>query len=124
MSEPEYKEHFSEFITFMAERLDIGYKDYGDINFSNNILDLLQSLREELCDVANHAYIIDTQIKKLMSVIRTQLGGEDEVGSVLDRPTETRSERIERQIEQVRRTHRGSKAETPLDGLQRHPKRD
>ena len=88
---PEWGKHFPDFVKFMTSRLDIGYHSYGDINFSNNILDLLQGMREELCDVANHAYITDVRIKQLMSAIRTTLGDGNEVGAVLDTDPEGRS---------------------------------
>jgi hypothetical protein len=91
--EREWIKNFPEFIKAMTERMKLGHKDYGDVNFSNDILSLLDEMCDEMLDTAVYAYITRCRILTIKSTIRTVLGGAHELGDVLGEHIERRSSR-------------------------------
>lgn len=122
---PEWVEHFPNFIKILTERLKQGHIDYGNKSFSKDPLALIEEVQEELLDIANLSFITYVRIAKIKSAIRTTIGGlHGELGDILGRYTEKRSEREQGSESQVRSSDSGQKTKAEKYRIQWDPTRD
>jgi len=118
MEAPEWVEHFPPFIKILTERLKQGHIDYGNKSFSRDPLALIEEVQEELLDIVGWSFITYVRIAKIKSEIRTTIGGlHGELGDILGRYTEGRSEREQGPEPQVRGSTGGQTSEIEVDGL-------
>lgn len=75
--EPKYRSVFPEFVETLRERMEQGFKEYGDKSFDRPGMELIDELEEEVLDICGWGLILYTKICELKVRIK-----EGEYGSI------------------------------------------
>lgn len=65
MSEPKYRSVFPEFVKRLEQRMEQGFKEYGDKSFDRSPKELLEEIEEELLDICGWSVVLYKRIKDL-----------------------------------------------------------
>ena len=68
---PEWRRaaEWHDYAAAVESRLAIGERDYGDKSFSREPTALVEEIRQELCDVAGWAFVLDQRLAKVAAVL-------------------------------------------------------
>jgi len=65
MSKSKYKDKFFEFTSALNEKMEKGFKEYGDSSFSRPPIELINELQEEAIDLAGWGMILWCRLEDL-----------------------------------------------------------
>ena len=64
-----FKKRFDEFMEILHDRMEQGYKEYGDESFEKPLIDLLEELEQEVLDQAGWGFILYDKIQRLKKLV-------------------------------------------------------
>lgn len=65
MSKSKYKDKFFEFTSALNEKMEKGFKEYGDRSFSRPPIELLDEIEQEAMDIVGWGYILWCRLEEL-----------------------------------------------------------
>lgn len=60
---------YQQFLSDLAAKLDRGAKEYGEVSFSRDPLELIEELKAECLDLAGWGYILWHRLEKMKETI-------------------------------------------------------
>lgn len=69
-----YLEYYSRYCLALNEKLQKGFKDYGDTSFSRNPEQLIQEIQAECLDISGWGLVLWARLEKMLEVIRSLPG--------------------------------------------------
>ena len=66
----DWKPLLSDFQQKMSNRMEAGFREYGDASFDAEPISLLQEIEEELLDVSNWSFIMWARVQRMKRRLR------------------------------------------------------